>query len=254
MVDEELSRRDETTSRIKLHLSQYLREALDKQIKAHGRASILTLSSSSTISSTLLDAATLFGVPLDLRILESRPNCEGVSLAKKLMQSSLTKGEGDQKLRITLYTDASAAVAAADEAGVGAIILGADRINANGDVSNKTGSLPAVLSARYASPGVKVVVLSDTEKVAGPGAPEEHVVEDNDPREVTGAWDHLGLKEGREFLASQESVRVRNVYFEWVPADLIDAYVTEKGCWLTDDIVQMSDWVGKASDRFFKDL
>ena len=254
-IDEELTQREHLMACVKQNLSQYLRETLDNQIQSKGRASILTLSSSSTISSTLLDAARSLDAPLDLRILESRPNCEGVSLASKFLQSALAKGWADQNLRITLYTDASAAVAAADDgAGVGVILLGADRVNANGDVSNKTGSLPAVLSARHASPGVKVAVLSDTEKVAGPGAPEEHVVEDNDPRELTSAWDHLGLQEAGKLLTSQDFVRVRNVYFEWVPANLIDTYITELGCWSTDEIIHKSNSVNEASDRFFKYL
>jgi translation initiation factor 2B subunit (eIF-2B alpha/beta/delta family) len=68
-------------------------------------------------------------------------------------------------LQLTVYTDASAALASKE---VDFVLLGADRISDSGSVSNKTGSLPAVLSARHVCPVAKVLVLSELEKVAAP--------------------------------------------------------------------------------------
>ena len=138
---------------------------------------ILTLSSSSTIRAALINLITTTpDLQIDLRILESRPLFEGVGLASAITQEvkSATKGLDRSTVRIIVYTDASSAIASRD---IDFLLLGADRISADGSVSNKTGSLPAILSARHASPRCKIVVLSELEKVA---IAEEHGVEEND--------------------------------------------------------------------------
>ena len=253
-IDEQIAERRTSTSHIQESFVKYLRETLHQQISTKGSISILTLSSSSTISGALLKAASDLDVVFDLHILESRPNCEGVSLAAKLVELASAENE-DKKLRITLYTDASAALAAANgEAGVDIVLLGADRINSDADVSNKTGSLPAVLSARYMAPEVKVVILSETEKIAEPGAAKDHVVENNDPREVTYAWGDIGFNGKENSFALERHITVKNIYFEWVPARLIDAYITEHGLWTPKDIVNKSRWIREETRRFFEGL
>ncbi|KAK8045627.1 hypothetical protein PG993_005651 [Apiospora rasikravindrae] len=223
------------------------------------RLKVLTLSSSSTISSCLLQAAAALDVTLDLRILESRPLCEGVTMASKL----LSDADHEKRVNITLYSDASAALASED---VDLVLLGADRISSAGDVSNKTGSLPAVLSAKHVSPRSRVVVLSEVDKVAGPGNASDHAVEENDAVELTRGWKGI-VKGADDALAASYSteaaenggndnprVKVKNVYFEWVPARLIDAYVTDEGVWSANEIRKRSDWIGTEIDRFFGDL
>ncbi|KAL1859426.1 hypothetical protein Plec18167_006615 [Paecilomyces lecythidis] len=214
---------------------------------------ILTLSSSSTIRSALLNVASISDIKkLELNVLESRPLCEGVSIASAL-QSQFEPGP--TQLKTTLYTDASAALAAKD---VDVLVLGADRIASSGDVSNKTGSLPAVLSAKHVNPGVKVVVLSELEKVAEPGSVSEHVVEENDPTEVISSWKADGVKgvdiierELKKGDGDNSALSVKNIYFEWVPADLINAYICEEGSWNTSHIKERSAWVGEQIDRLF---
>lgn len=224
------------------------------------RLSILTLSCSSTISSCLSRAAAaLDGVAIDLRILESRPLCEGVALASRLLSEAGPGQEG--RMKITLYTDAAAALAAE---GVDLVLLGADRISAAGDVSNKTGSLPAVLSARHVAPGARVVVVSGVDKVAGPGAAGAHAVEENDAAELTRGWRDVGVQGAEDVVGAASSsgrgghgaakVEVKNVYFEWVPACLVDAYVTDEGVWSAAEIRKKSDRVGAEIARFFGDL
>ncbi|RYP03110.1 hypothetical protein DL764_005371 [Monosporascus ibericus] len=255
-IDEQATEREVSTSRIRANFITYLRDNLYQEIASKGSIVILTVSSSSTISSCLLEAAASLGVALDLRILESRPKCEGASLAAKLLEAVDEK----VKLDITLYTDSSAALAAD---GVDIVLIGADRISSDADVSNKTGSLPTVLSARHVTPKAKVIILSETEKIAGPGSVDEHVVEDNDPLEVTNAWNAAGMQ-GKAVIDSSlhpgrsksdgKRVTIKNIYFEWVPASLIDAYVTERGLWSSGDIAKRSKWIGDEMDRFFKDL
>ncbi|KAI2470159.1 nagb/rpia/CoA transferase-like protein [Annulohypoxylon bovei var. microspora] len=255
-IDNQLIQRKTTTDRIRDTFTDYLRQNVIQPTGSKKKISILTLSSSSTISACLLQAASSLGVSLDLRILESRPLCEGVALASKMLE---THNESVD-LTVTLYTDASMALAAN---AIDVLVLGADRISAAGDVSNKIGSLPAVLSQRHVAPNAKVVILSETEKIACPGSTEEHAVEENEPTEVIQAWagnvksveiikDALAGAQGSS--AREKKVQVRNTYFEWVPARFIHGYLTDEGLWSIRDIAKRSNWIGDEMDRFFGNL
>jgi translation initiation factor 2B subunit (eIF-2B alpha/beta/delta family) len=133
--------------------------------------------------------------------------------------------------------------------GADILIIGADRISESGDVSNKTGSLPAVLTIKEVTGGsVKVVCISEADKIAPPGAAEEHFEEDNEKTEVVGTWKQY------ESPAWDDMVTVRNVYFEWVPAKYIDYYVCEDGILLEDDIKKKSKLVSDLTAKAFTDL
>ena len=145
-------------------------------------------------------------------------------------------------------------------------------------MSNKTGSLPTVLSAKHVTGGrAKVLVLGETEKIAMPGRPEDHVVEENAAEQVTEAWDAAGRKSGPvcdattaleermrtelesleggdESARSRLTVSVRNVFFEWCPPELIDVYVTERGEWEAEDIAMHSQRLQELEQRFFGGL
>ncbi|KAJ8124875.1 hypothetical protein O1611_g8765 [Lasiodiplodia mahajangana] len=249
-LDQQLSDRRSVTDRICQSFTEHIRQNILRDGQSKGTVSILTLSLSSTISSCLLQATSTLGVSLDLRVLESRPLCEGVTLASKMLKSS-PEGSG---LKVTLYSDASIAVAARD---VDLVLLGADRISSAGDVSNKIGSLPTVLTARYVSPNTKVLVLSDTEKIAGPGSMDEHSSEENSHSELSRTW--KGTAEGAQVVEDALSrddprLAVKNAYFEWVPAKLVDAYATEEGLWSTEQIRDKSTWIGTEIEACFKDL
>ncbi|KAI1102689.1 nagb/rpia/CoA transferase-like protein [Jackrogersella minutella] len=255
-IDKQLTQRKSTTDRIRDTFIDYLRQNVIQPRESKKRISVLTLSSSSTISTCLLQAAANLGVSLDLRVLESRPLYEGVTLASKLVEAESKSSE----LTVTLYTDASMALAAN---AVDVVVLGADRISAAGDVSNKVGSLPVVLSQRHVAPDAKVVILSETEKIACPGSTEKHVAEENNPEELVRAWTGsvkgVGVIEGALSDAQSTSTRdkkvyVKNTYFEWVPARFLDGYVTEEGLWSVQDITKRSSWIGDEMDRFFKNL
>lgn len=82
---------------------------------------------------------------------------------------------------MTAHTDASVCVAAQ---GVDIVLIGANPISRPAVVSNKNGSLPAALTAKYVAPGVKNIIVSEKEKVLSffpPGQGE------NNPQEVTQA-------------------------------------------------------------------
>ncbi|KAI1760633.1 nagb/rpia/CoA transferase-like protein [Hypoxylon sp. FL1150] len=257
-IDEQLEQRNHAIERIREEFVQYVRNVRDKVIKEienveeKKELSILTLSASSTVLSALSalwQVSTSLGVPLELRILESRPLFEGVTLASKLLEA----GDKSAYVRISIYTDAAVAQAVR---GVDILLLGADRINLAGDVSNKIGSLPAVLCAKHMrDDNVDVIVLSETEKIA-PGSNEEHKAEENNPKEVREAWDPDKVEGAQTILnaAVQDRVRLRNTYFEWVPTKFIDAYITDQGYWTADSIDEIARWTDREKDRFFEDL
>jgi methylthioribose-1-phosphate isomerase len=92
-----------------------------------------------------------------------------------------------------------------------AVVVGADRITANGDVVNKIGTYPLALAAARA--GVPFVVA----------APESTV----DPALSSGADVEIEVRDGREVLGELPDTRTLNLAFDVTPADLVTAIVTE---------------------------
>jgi S-methyl-5-thioribose-1-phosphate isomerase len=101
---------------------------------------------------------------------------------------------------------------------VDAVVVGADRIAANGDVANKIGTYPLALAAHRA--GIPFVVAAP-ESTVDPTTPDgSHVeIEDRGDDEVLG-WD------GRSVAPA--GARAVNPAFDVTPADLVSAIVTER--------------------------
>jgi len=99
------------------------------------------------------------------------------------------------------------------------VIVGSDRIAANGDVANKIGTLGLAVNARYH--GVKFMVVAPTSTV-------DLSIADGDaiPIENRAAMEILSLN-GQSVAAS--GTEAWNPAFDVTPAALIDAIVTEKG-------------------------
>lgn len=243
---------------------------------------ILTLSASSTIRECIVQAALASGAPfINVRVLESRPLFEGVSMAGSIISSfeALQNHQNGSlqrpKVRVTIYTDASVAQAAA---GADLLLLGADRISPDGSVSNKTGSVPAALSIRHMAQGGETVVVSEIYKVAmqaGNIAEEHAIMENNEASEVMEAWEQNDRIKGSDIIQDrfeahdsnhhdvhqqqsqpppqqkQSVVNVQNVYFEWVPPSLIDTYICEDGVKTPVDFQRQSQWVSEQCELFF---
>lgn len=264
LLDHHLDKRKDMPRRIKRSFANYLECNFLSTASSKPTPSlvILTLSASSTIRDSILEAFASLPIPnLDLRILESRPLCEGVNMASSILSSFQSRfhSSSDRHLKLSVHTDASAALASKE---VDFVLLGADRISDSGSVSNKTGSLPAVLSAKHVCPTTKVLVLSELEKVAEPGAESDHSHEENDPKELVCCWVDGGLK-GVKILAegieadrdnTNYAVEVKNIYFEWVPAELIDAYICEEGTLDATAIQGKAQQVKQKVDRYFGQL
>ncbi|QPC78707.1 hypothetical protein HYE68_009459 [Fusarium pseudograminearum] len=127
--------------------------------------------------------------------------------------------ENRPMLDLTVHTDASVGVAAR---GIDIVLIGADLIDKSAAVSNKISLLSTILTARYIAPQGKFVALSKKEK-ALPFSPPGH--EETGHQEVTQVWG----KHSASLKSPRRQVNVKNVYFEWVPADLIDHYINKYG-------------------------
>ena len=102
---------------------------------------------------------------------------------------------------------------------IDAVIVGADRVAANGDVANKIGTyMIAVLARRHRIPFYVAAPLSTIDpRIAGGDAIP---IEERGAAEVRG---HAGLE------WAPAGVAVRNPAFDVTPAELVTALVTEKG-------------------------
>jgi len=141
---------------------------------------------------------------------ETRPWLQGARLtAWELVQDQIP---------VTLIVEGAAA-ALMREKSIKWVIIGADRITANGDVANKIGTYNLAILAKYH--GVKFMVVAPTSTVDmslpdGSAIP----IEQRAPSEV------LELK-GQSIAAN--GATAWNPAFDVTPADLIDVIVTERG-------------------------
>ncbi|MBN6152542.1 S-methyl-5-thioribose-1-phosphate isomerase [Xanthomonas sp. AmX2] len=99
------------------------------------------------------------------------------------------------------------------------VIVGADRICANGDTANKIGTYQLAIAARHHGVGFMVVAPSSTVDMdTADGAQIE--IEQRDPGELFGVGGVRTVADG---------VAAWNPVFDVTPAELIDAIVTERG-------------------------
>ncbi len=141
---------------------------------------------------------------------ETRPYLQGARLtAWELMKDDIP---------VTLITD-NMSGHIMKKGGVQAVVVGSDRIAANGDVANKIGTyMVAVLAKRHGIPFYVAAPLSTVDMNCPTG--DDIPIEERDIREVT----HI-----REIQLAPESVEVSNYAFDVTPNDLVTAIITEKG-------------------------
>ncbi|CAM0998533.1 S-methyl-5-thioribose-1-phosphate isomerase [Rhodanobacter sp. Root179] len=99
------------------------------------------------------------------------------------------------------------------------VIVGADRIAANGDTANKIGTYQLAIAAKYH--GVKFMVVAPSSTVdMATGTGEEIEIELRDAAELLSTAGRRTVVEGAQAW---------NPVFDVAPAELIDAIVTERG-------------------------
>ena len=102
---------------------------------------------------------------------------------------------------------------------VDAVVVGADRIAANGDTANKIGTyMVAVLAREHGIPFYVAAPLTTLDLSLQSG--EEIPIEERDEKEVT----HI-----REYQLAPDGISVHNPAFDVTPNHLIAAIITDKG-------------------------
>jgi methylthioribose-1-phosphate isomerase len=152
---------------------------------------------------------------------ETRPWLQGARLtAWELVEEGIP---------VTLLADSAAALLM-QQGKVQWVIVGADRIAANGDTANKIGTYSAAIAARHH--GVKFMVVAPTSTVDLATPDGRHI-----PIEQRGETEVLTAGGAR---ISPEGARAWNPAFDVTPAGLIDAIVTERGVVLAPTAEKMA--------------
>ncbi len=141
---------------------------------------------------------------------ETRPYLQGARLtAWELMEDDIP---------VTLITD-NMSGHIMKKGGVHAVVVGSDRIAANGDVANKIGTyMVAVLAHRHGIPFYVAAPLSTVDLNCPTG--DEIPIEERDIREVT----HV-----KDIQLTPNDTLVSNYAFDVTPNELVTAIITEKG-------------------------
>jgi methylthioribose-1-phosphate isomerase len=141
---------------------------------------------------------------------ETRPFLQGARLTAWELQKD--------EIPVTVITD-NMAGHVMKQGKVDCVVVGADRIAANGDAANKIGTyMVAVLANRHSIPFYVAAPVSTVDLSTPTG--EQIPIEERDSREVT----HV-----REHRLSPEGVAVQNPAFDVTPNELIAAIITDRG-------------------------
>jgi len=156
------------------------------------------------------------GKRLSVIASETRPYLQGARLtAWELIQ---------EKIPVTLITD-NMAGHLMNLGKIDLVLVGADRIAANGDVANKIGTYTlAVLADRHRIPFYVAAPLSSIDMAVADGGAIP--IEERNGSEVTG---YAGLR------WAPEGVGVVNPAFDITPVELVSGLFTEKGAMMRPD-------------------
>jgi len=108
---------------------------------------------------------------------------------------------------------------------IDAVVVGADRVAANGDVANKIGTyMVAVLAKRHNIPFYVACPLSTIDLKISSGC--DIPIEERNADEVKGF---------RHYHWAAEGARIRNPSFDVTPAELVTGLITEQGVFLNPE-------------------
>jgi methylthioribose-1-phosphate isomerase len=158
----------------------------------------------------VIRAAVSAGKKITVWADETRPFLQGARLTVWELQ--------EDGIPVTLITDNMAA--SMMQAGkVDAVIVGADRVAANGDVANKIGTYGLAVLARYH--GIPFYVAAPLSTIdLGTASGSEIPIEERSPDEVLNFWGSP---------IARPHTLVRNPAFDVTPAHLVTAIITEVG-------------------------
>lgn len=140
--------------------------------------------------------------------------------SRPLLQGSRLTAWELQQAGIDVYTITDNMAAVVMQQGlIDLVIVGTDRVAANGDVANKIGTLGVAVLAKHFGIPFYVACPASTVDLATPtGA--EIVIEERGEEEVT----HFGLRR-----TAPEGIKVRNPAFDVTPAELVSGLITDRG-------------------------
>ncbi|KAI7853343.1 S-methyl-5-thioribose-1-phosphate isomerase [Circinella umbellata] len=152
---------------------------------------------------------------------ETRPYNQGSRLtAYELVYESIPS---------TLICDSMASALLRLNPGVQAIIVGADRVAANGDTANKIGTYQLAITAKHH--GILFVVAAPSTSIdLSMESGKEIVIEERPANElVTTTGVLLDNNQSTAVRTAAQGINVWNPSFDVTPSELISAIVTEKG-------------------------
>lgn len=158
----------------------------------------------------IVRSAAMAGKKIEVIANETRPFLQGARLTVWELQQD--------GIPVTLIAD-SAAGHVMGRRRIDAVIVGADRVAANGDVANKIGTyMMAVLARRHGIPFYVACPLStvDPDTPTGRDIP----IEERSGDEIAGY---------REHRWAPRETRIFNPVFDVTPAELVTALITEQG-------------------------
>lgn len=158
----------------------------------------------------IIKAAVEQGKRVSVFVTETRPLLQGARLTTwELIQ---------ERIPLTLITDSMAGYFMQRKS-VDCVLVGADRITANGDVANKIGTYTLAVLAK--ENGIPFYVAAPTSSIDLFLASGDRIpIEERNPTEIT----HI-----RDLRIAPEGIRVANPAFDVTPHKYISAIVTEKG-------------------------
>ena len=192
----------------------------EARVLTHCNAGALATAGHGTALGVIRSAVAL-GKKISVLADETRPVLQGARLtAWELMQDAIP---------VTLITDSMAGHMMAQGA-VDAVVVGADRVAANGDVANKIGTyMVAVLARRHEIPFYVAAPLSTFDWTLDSGAAIP--IEARNPEEVLGFGECHWAPAG---------VAVCNPAFDVTPAELVSALITEQGVVMAPDRTRLA--------------
>ena len=184
-----------------------LRQA--RQIMTHCNAGALATAGYGTALG-VIRALKEAGKPIEVWVNETRPFLQGARLTAWELKK--------ERIPATLVTDNMAGYLM-QRGAVDAVVVGCDRVAANGDVANKIGTYGiAVLAKRHGVPFYVAAPTSSIDLDCASG--KEIPIEQRSPKEVSHIF-------GRAI--APEGIKVLNPAFDITPQDLISALITDKG-------------------------
>ncbi|HWE92842.1 MAG TPA: S-methyl-5-thioribose-1-phosphate isomerase [Tepidisphaeraceae bacterium] len=216
ILDEALAMLEED-NRICRSIGEHGVKLLEPLAASHGRINLLTHCNAGGLCSVRFGTALApvyvgaeRGLKFHVFADETRPLLQGSRItAFELQQNGIP---------VTVICDNMAATVMS-EGKVAAVIVGTDRVAANGDVANKIGTLGVAILARHYNIPFYVAAPTSSIDLSLPTG-KQIPIEQRDANEVTN---------GMGKITAPPEVQVYNPAFDVTPADLVTAIITEHG-------------------------